>query len=158
MRDQGGHVTVLDPATGKIEVPRYSLVDDFGKLVNPMLVEGQIHGGIVHGIGNALFEYMRYDDQAQPQSVTLADYLMTTATEVPRLQVMFTQSPAPSNPLGVKGVGEAGTIPVTSAIASAIDDALRDFKVRVTQIPVDPVWLAGQMAAAERAAQGQPGT
>ncbi|MEI7786919.1 MAG: xanthine dehydrogenase family protein molybdopterin-binding subunit, partial [Betaproteobacteria bacterium] len=105
----------------------------------------------------ALFEYMRYDEQAQPQSVTLADYLMTTATEVPRLEVMFTQSPAPSNPLGVKGVGEAGTIPVTSAIASAIDDALSDFKVCVSQIPVDPVWLAGQMAAAERAAQGHPG-
>ena len=146
----------VDLVTGGVRLLRYLAMHDSGTLINPMICEGQIHGGIVHGIGNALFEYMRYDDQAQPQSVTLADYLMTTATEVPRLEVMFTQSPAPSNPLGVKGVGEAGTIPVTSAIASAIDDALRDFKVRVTQIPVDPVWLAGQMAAAERAAQGQP--
>ena len=83
---------------------------------------------------------------------------MTTATEVPRLEVMFKQSPAPSNPLGVKGIGEAGTIPVTSAIASAIDDALSDFKVRVTRIPVDPVWLAGQVADAERQALGQANT
>ena len=146
----------VDTVTGGVRLLRYLAMHDSGTLINPMICEGQIHGGIVHGIGNALFEYMRYDEQAQPQSVTLADYLMTTATEVPRLEVMFTQSPAPSNPLGVKGVGEAGTIPVTSAIASAIDDALSDFKVCVTQIPVDPVWLAGQMADAERAAQGHP--
>lgn len=141
----------VDPVTGSVRLLRYVAMHDSGTLINPMLSEGQVHGGIVHGIGNALFEYMRYDEQAQPTSVTFADYLLTTATEVPRLEVMFAQSPAPSNPLGVKGIGEAGTIPVTSAIASAIDDALRDFKVRVSQVPVDPVWLVQQIMAAETA-------
>lgn len=131
----------VDTATGEVKLLRYVAMHDSGTLINPMIAEGQVHGGIVHGIGNALFEYMRYDDQAQPISTTFADYLMTTATEVPHLEVMFMQSPSPSNPLGVKGVGEAGTIPVTSAIASAIDDALVDFKVRIAQIPVDPVQL-----------------
>jgi aerobic carbon-monoxide dehydrogenase large subunit len=138
-----------DPVTGEVKLLRYVALHDSGTMINPMICEGQIHGGIVHGIGNALFEYMRYDAEAQPISNTFADYLLTTATEVPKLEIMFTESPSPSNPLGVKGVGEAGTIPVTSAIASAIDDALAPFKVRVTQIPVDPVQLVEQIAAAE---------
>lgn len=145
----------VDVGTGAVKLLRYVAMQDSGRMINPMLCEGQVHGGIVHGIGNALFEYMRYDEQAQPISTTLADYLMTTATEVPRLEVMFTESPAPSNPLGVKGVGEAGTIPVTSAIASAIDDAMADFGVRITQIPVDPVSLLAQIDAA-RVGQEQP--
>jgi carbon-monoxide dehydrogenase large subunit len=141
----------VDTATGEVKLLRYVAMHDSGTLINPMLAEGQVHGGIVHGIGNALFEYMRYDDQAQPISTTYADYLMTTATEVPHLEVMFMQSPSPSNPLGVKGVGEAGTIPVTSTIASAIDDALREFDVHVTQIPVDPVRLVELMEQGAKA-------
>lgn len=143
----------VDTATGEVRLLRYVAMHDSGNLINPMIAEGQVHGGIVHGIGNALFEYMRYDDQAQPLSTTFADYLMTTATEVPNLQVMFMQSPSPSNPLGVKGVGEAGTIPVTSTIASAIDDALREFGVHVTQIPVDPVELVRMIDHPLRAAE-----
>jgi carbon-monoxide dehydrogenase large subunit len=112
-----------------------------------MIAEGQVHGGIVHGIGNALFEFMRYDDQGQPLSTTFADYLLPTSTEIPHLELLFVQSPSPSNPLGVKGIGEAGTVPVTSTIASAIDDALTEFGVQVVAIPVSPVHLVEQIDA-----------
>ncbi|MEO8976458.1 MAG: molybdopterin cofactor-binding domain-containing protein, partial [Casimicrobiaceae bacterium] len=112
-----------------------------GRLVNPLIVEGQVHGGIVHGIGNALFEYMRYDDEAQPTSTTFADYLLVTSTEIPKLEVHFIESPSTTNPLGVKGVGEVGTVPVTSAIASAVDDALSEYAVRIATVPIDPVKL-----------------
>jgi carbon-monoxide dehydrogenase large subunit len=123
-------------------------VQDSGTIINPMIAEGQVHGGIVHGIGNALFEFMRYDDQGQPQSATFADYLLPTSTEIPHLELIFMQSPTPTNPLGVKGIGEAGTVPVTSCISSAIDDALADFNVEVTAIPVSPVHLVEQIDSA----------
>ncbi len=133
----------VDVGTGDVTLLRYVAVHDSGTLINPMLAEGQVHGGIVHGIGNALFEFMRYDDQAQPTTGTFADYLIPTSTEVPRIEVQFMESPAPSNPIGVKGIGEAGTIPVTSTIISAIDDALSEYRVHLTSIPVDPVTLLG---------------
>src|SRR6185295_15510708 len=97
-------------ATGGVRLLRYVGIHDSGRLINPMLVEGQVHGGIVHGIGNALFEYMRYDAACQPLSTTFADYLMPTSTEIPRLEIMFKESLTPSNPLGAKGVGEVGTV------------------------------------------------
>jgi carbon-monoxide dehydrogenase large subunit len=131
----------VDVDTGAVRVVRYVAMNDCGRLINPLIVEGQIHGGIVHGIGNALFEYMRYDDNAQPLSTTFADYLLPTSTEIPRLELMFTESASPTNPLGVKGVGEVGTIPVAAAIASAVDDALAEYGVRITAIPIDPVRL-----------------
>jgi carbon-monoxide dehydrogenase large subunit len=131
----------VDVDTGAVKLLRYVAMQDSGTLVNPMIVEGQVHGGIVHGIGNALFEYMRYDEQAQPLTTTFADYLLPTSTEIPHLELLFMESPSPTNPLGVKGVGEVATIPVTSAIASAVDDALAEFGVRVNAIPIDPVRL-----------------
>lgn len=131
----------VDPETGGVRLLRYVAMQDSGRLVNPMIVEGQVHGGIVHGIGNALFEYMRYDDDAQPTSTTFADYLLPTSTEIPDLEILFMESPSATNPLGVKGVGEVGTIPVTSAIASAVDDALREYGVRISAVPIDPVRL-----------------
>jgi carbon-monoxide dehydrogenase large subunit len=141
----------VDIATGEVRLLRYVALQDSGTLINPMIAEGQVHGGIVHGIGNALFEFMRYDEQAQPQSTTFADYLLPTSTEIPHIELIFVQSPSPTNPLGVKGIGEAGTVPVTSCIASAIDDALADFNVEVTAIPVSPVHLVEQMDAADAA-------
>jgi carbon-monoxide dehydrogenase large subunit len=137
----------VDVATGEVRLLRYVAFTDSGTLINPMIAEGQVHGGIVHGIGNALFEFMRYDDQGQPLSTTFADYLLPTSTEVPHMELIFSQSPSPTNPLGVKGIGEAGTVPVTSAIASAIDHALSDFNVQVAAIPVSPVHLAQQIEA-----------
>jgi len=142
----------VDVDTGGVSLLRYVAMQDCGTLINPLIVEGQIHGGIVHGIGNALFEYMRYDEYGQPLSTTFADYLLPTSTEIPPLELIFAHSPSATNPLGVKGVGEVGTIPVTSAIASAIDDALSDFGVRVQAIPVDPVRLAQQLEESRRKA------
>jgi carbon-monoxide dehydrogenase large subunit len=131
----------VDLATGGVRLLRYVAMQDAGRLINPMLAEGQIHGGIVHGIGNALFEYMRYNDDGQPLTATFADYLIATATEIPHLELMFLESPTPTNPLGVKGIGELGTVPVTSAIASAVENALAEFRVSIDTVPIDPVRL-----------------
>ena len=104
-------------------------------------LEARSHGGIVHGIGNALFEKMGYDDEAQPVTGTFADYLLPTATEIPNIEVVFIESPSPTNPIGVKGIGEAGTIPVAPAIVSAIEDALSPWGVHLAEAPVSPVRL-----------------
>ena len=97
----------VDIATCRPRILRYVVANDCGRIVNPTIVEGQIVGGAVHGIGNALFEWMGYDDNAQPVTVKFADYLLPTATEVPRIDVKLLQFPSPLNPLGVKGVGES---------------------------------------------------
>ena len=100
-------------------------------------------GGIAHGIGNTLYEFMRYDENAQPTSTTLADYLLVSATEMPPIRILHMQSPTPLNPLGIKGVGEAGVIPIPAAIASAIEDALAPFGAHVAHVPLSPVDVVG---------------
>ena len=131
----------VDIETGAVSILRYVALQDSGTLINPSIVEGQVHGGVVHGIGNALFEFMGYDDSGQPTTSTLADYLLPTATEVPNIEVLLKESPTPTNPLGVKGVGEGGTVPVAAVIASAVEDALRPFGVTITDVPISPVRL-----------------
>jgi carbon-monoxide dehydrogenase large subunit len=135
----------VDVETGGVKILRYVAIQDSGKLINPMIVEGQLHGGITHGIGNAIFEYMGYDSQAQPFTTTFADYLLPTATEVPNFEIMFFESPSPFNPLGVKGVGESGTVPVVPTIFSAIDNALIDWKIHLNNSPVSPVAIIEKM-------------
>jgi carbon-monoxide dehydrogenase large subunit len=135
---QGCEVEV-DAETGGVRILRYVALQDSGKLVNPMIVEGQVHGGVVHGIGNALFEWMAFDENAQPITTTFADYLLPTSTEVPPIEVLFHESPSPMNPLGVKGVGEGGTVPVAAAIISAVEHALEPFGVHLAQAPIHPV-------------------
>jgi carbon-monoxide dehydrogenase large subunit len=103
-----------------------------------MLVEGQIVGGVVHGIGNALLERMVYDDNAQPLTTNFGEYLLPTATELPRIELITHVSPSPLNPLGVKGVGECGVIPAAAAIMSAIENALAPFGVRIAETPLFP--------------------
>jgi len=131
----------VDIETGEVRVIKYVALQDSGILVNPMMVDGQIHGGIAHGIGNALFEWMGYDDQGQPVTTTYADYLLPTSTVVPSLTTLYKQTPSPLNPLGVKGVGEAGTIPAAAAIVSAVENALSLFNVRIGFQPVTPAKL-----------------
>ncbi|HEY8609947.1 MAG TPA: molybdopterin cofactor-binding domain-containing protein, partial [Roseomonas sp.] len=131
----------VDAETGAATVLNLTFSHDCGNTLHPRIVDGQLMGGITHGIGNALFEHMRYDDQAQPTSTTLADYLLVTATEMPPVRILHMHSPTPLNPLGIKGVGEAGVIPIPAAIASAIEDALSPFGVRITQVPLSPVDL-----------------
>ena len=96
---------------------------------------------MAHGIGNALYEWMGYDDGAQPVTTTFADYLLPSATEVPMLDTLYKQTRSPLNPLGVKGVGEAGTIPAAAALISAVEDALSPFNVRIAGVPLSPVKL-----------------
>ena len=147
----GCHVAEVevDVETGGVRIVRYIALQDSGTLINPMIVDGQVQGGIVHGIGNALFEWMGYDDAGQPVTTTFADYLLPTAAEVPVLETIYRQTPSPLNPLGVKGVGEVGTIPVAAAVISAIEDALRPFGVRIGQVPVTPQKLVELIAAAD---------
>lgn len=131
----------VDIETGRVEISRYVVGHDCGVLINPMLVDGQVRGGVVHGIGNALFERMIHDENGQPVTTTYADYLLPTAPEVPRIEIIHMQSPSPLNPIGVKGAGEGGTIPAAACIISAIENALAPLGVHVTEHPVSPVRL-----------------
>ena len=131
----------VDAATGAIEIKRYLAVQDCGNLINPMIVEGQVVGGVVHGLGNALFEHMAYDAEGQPLSTTCAEYLLPTAPEVPDIEVLFCPSPTRLNPLGVKGVGECSTIAVAAAVISAVEHALAPLQVRINEFPLSPMRL-----------------
>ncbi|UFS78493.1 xanthine dehydrogenase family protein molybdopterin-binding subunit [Tardiphaga sp. 37S4] len=136
----GVHVAVVSLArdTGGISVERYLVAYDIGKAINPMLVDGQIVGGVAQGIGGALYEEFTYDDRGEPLAVTFADYLMPTAREVPDVEVIISEdAPSPLNPMGLKGAGEGGTNAVGAAIAAAIDDALGQ-PGAITQLPVSP--------------------
>jgi carbon-monoxide dehydrogenase large subunit len=129
----------VDVQTGRITVRRIVFAHDCGAVMHPAIVDGQVVGGIVHGIGNALYERMGFDDSAQPTTTTLADYLLMTAgVTPPSIELLHMESKSRLNALGVKGVGESGVIPMTAAIASAVEDALSPFGVRVTQTPIAP--------------------
>jgi carbon-monoxide dehydrogenase large subunit len=128
----------VDIDTGRVKITRYVIGHDCGVLINPMLVDGQVRGGVVHGIGNALFERMIYDEAGQPLTTSYADYLLPTAPEVPRIEIVHVESPSPLNPIGVKGAGEGGTIPAAACIIAAIENALAPFGVRIAEHPVSP--------------------
>jgi len=147
----GAHAVVVevDPETMMIEIKRYVVVHDCGTIINPMIVDGQIHGGVAQGIGNAFYEQLVFDDAGQLLNASLADYLLPTALDVPRIDVAHHVTPSPLNPLGIKGVGEAGAIPVGAVIAQAIEDALQlpAKGVELLEIPLSPcrLWeLAGR--------------
>jgi carbon-monoxide dehydrogenase large subunit len=140
----GTHIAVVDvdPETGEIHFQRYVAVDDCGKQINPMLVAGQLHGGIVQSMGQALLEEIVYDENGQLITGTLMDYALPKAVMIPHLELDSTETPSPVNPLGAKGVGEAGTIGATPAIVAAIVDALSPYGVRHIDMPIKPevVW------------------
>jgi len=128
----------VDVDTGFVSVLRYAIAYDIGKAVNPMLVEGQLAGGAVQGLGGALFEEFTYDERGEPLAVTFGDYLIPTAHEAPPIEVMITEdAPSPLNPLGLKGAGEGGANAAGAAIAAAIDDAL-GMPGAVTELPITP--------------------
>ena len=131
----------VDPGTGAAHLLRYVAVHDSGRIINPVLAGGQVHGGVAHGIGNALFEWMGYDAGAQPITTTFAEYLLPTAPEPPRIDVLFQPSPTTLNPLGVKGIGECATVPVAAAVIGAVEDALRAHGVRIAEFPLTPMRL-----------------
>jgi aerobic carbon-monoxide dehydrogenase large subunit len=136
----GTHVAEVevDPLTGGVKLVRYTVAHDSGNIINPLIVDGQVQGGVAHGVGNALFEQMKYDQAAQPLTTTFQDYLLPAAPDVPGCDIEHVETPNPLNPLGVKGAGEGGTIPAPAAIISAIEDALSPFRVRFAEIPLTP--------------------
>ena len=128
----------VDVETGQVTILNYVLAHDSGTIINPLMVDGQAFGGAAHGIGNALFERMEYDQDGQPMTTTLAEYLLVTAPEMPQIELLHLESPSPLNPIGVKGVGECGVVPAPAAIVSAIEDALSPFAVHVVRAPISP--------------------
>ncbi len=136
----GTHVAEVevDPMTGGVELIAYTVAHDSGTIINPLIVDGQVQGGVAHGIGNALFEWMKYDAAAQPLTTTFQDYLLPAAPDVPTCLIEHVETPNPLNPLGVKGAGEGGTIPAPAAIVSAIEDALSPFGVHFAEMPLTP--------------------
>ena len=150
----GTHICVVEveTQTGNVEIKKYVAVDDCGKVINPLLVDGQIQGGIAQGIGQALYEGVVYDDNGQLLTGSLMDYAVPRAANLPRLQLARTETPTPVNPLGIKGIGEAGTIGSTPAVVSAVVDALAPFGVTHIDMPLTPqkLWslCQGKQAAA----------
>jgi carbon-monoxide dehydrogenase large subunit len=142
----GAHACVVDVEvdTGKVKVVRYLAVDDCGPAINPMLIDGQVHGGIAQAIGQALYEHIEYDEDGQLITGTLVDYALPTAAEMPMFETDRTETPSPVNSLGVKGIGEAGTIAASPAVTNAVIDALRPHGVTYLNMPLTPerVWRA----------------
>jgi carbon-monoxide dehydrogenase large subunit len=154
----GQHAAIVevDPATGDLTFLRYVAVHDCGTLVNPMIVEAQVHGGVAQGIGGAFYEKLVYDETGQLVNASFMDFLLPTAMEIPNLEVGHLETPSPLNPLGVKGAGEAGAIPVPALVAEAIEDALAPFGVRIAEMPLSPtrVWELIQEAGGRRQEAG----
>jgi len=148
----GTHVceVEVDIETGAVKILRYTVLHDCGHVINPMVVEGQVIGGVAHGVGNALFERLVYDDNAQPLCVNFADYLLPAATDMPPIAIHHTETPSPLNPLGLKGAGEGGTIPAIAAIVAAIENALGPFGVTLHEAPVSPQRIVELVNAARR--------
>ena len=146
----GTHIATVevDPDTGQINLTRYVALDDCGPQINPVIVEGQVHGGVVQGIGQALWEEAVYDDDGQLVSGTMLDYALPRADGLPEIEVLSTVTPSPHHPLGVKGIGEAGTIASTVTVYNAVMDALRPLGVTTLDMPLTPerVWRAIQEA------------
>jgi len=147
----GAHACIVDvdAETGKIDIVRYVCVDDCGPAINPKLIDGQIHGGITHAIGQVLYERVHYDDDGQLVTGTFVDYALPSAADVPSFETDRTETPSPVNSLGVKGVGEAGTIAASPAILNSVIDALRPLGVEFLNMPLSPqhVWSQIQLAA-----------
>jgi aerobic carbon-monoxide dehydrogenase large subunit len=156
----GAHacITEVDVETGKVDVKRYVAVDDCGPAINPKLIDGQIHGGIVHALGQALFERIHYDEGGQLVTGTFVDYALPSAADVPSFETDRTETPSPVNSLGVKGVGEAGTIAASPAVLNSVVDALRPLGVTFLDMPLSPqnIWSQIQLAQG-RGAPGDPG-
>jgi carbon-monoxide dehydrogenase large subunit len=149
----GAHAAVVevDVETGKVTVVRYVAVDDCGRVINPLLVDGQIHGGIAHSIGQALYERIHYDGNGQLVTGTFVDYGLPTAPELPMFETDRTETLSPVNTLGTKGAGEAGTTGATPAVHNAVIDALRPLGVGFLDLPLTPlrVWQAIEAAGRE---------
>jgi len=146
----GTHIAVVevDEETGAVELLDYAAVDDCGNQINPLIVEGQLHGGIVQGVAQALWEDAVYDADGQLRSANLADYLVPSAAECIDMKLDYTVTPSPTNPMGVKGIGEAGTIASTPAVMNAVVDALRPMGITDVRMPASPMTVRRAIEAA----------
>ena len=144
----------IDPDTGVVEVVKYTSVNDFGTIINPLMVEGQVHGGVVQGIGQALMEMTVYDEEGQLLTGSYMDYAMPRASDAPDFAVDSHPVPAKTNPLGVKGCGEAGCAGSLASVMNAVVDALSEYGIRHIDMPATPqrVWQAIQARATTRTA------
>jgi carbon-monoxide dehydrogenase large subunit len=158
----GAHLAVveLDQETGQIDVTRYVAVDDCGPQINPVIVEGQVHGGVVQGIGQALWEGAVYDENGQLLTGSMLDYALPRADRLPDIEVLSTVTPSPHHPIGVKGIGEAGTIASTSAVYNAVIDAMAPFGVETIRMPMTPerVYQAIHPNQSSRGSSGSSGS
>ena len=143
-------IVEVDPETALVEIKRYVVVHDCGRMINPLLVEGQIHGGVAHGIGNAFYEQLVYDGQGQLLNASFMDYLLPTAADVPPIEAAHRETPSPYNPLGLKGVGEAGCIPTGAVFAQAVEDAFGGSGIEICEIPLSPNRLFALIAESAR--------
>ena len=136
----GTHAMIIevDPETMMIDIKRYVTVEDCGTVLNPLILDGQIHGGVALGIANSYYEQLIYDENGQLLNASLADYLIPSSTEIPRIEVGHEVTPSPLNPIGSKGAGEAGTIPVPAVFAQALEDALSDYGLEILEMPMSP--------------------
>jgi carbon-monoxide dehydrogenase large subunit len=144
----GAHAAVVDVdlETGLVRVDKYVVVHDCGTVINPLIVDGQVHGGVIHGLGNALGERMSYDEETgQLLTGILAVYQLPVADSAPAIEVVHHETPSPNNPEGIKGAGEGGTIGALATIARAVEDALSEFGVEVNDLPVEPQWILDQI-------------
>lgn len=150
----GVHAAIVevDPATAMVELLRYVVVHDCGRVINPLIVDGQIHGGVAMGIGNAFYERLHFDEDGQLVNASFMDYLVPTATDVPEIVTDHLETPSPLNPLGVKGVGEAGAIPVGAVFAQAVEDALGPGGPEILEMPLSPDRLFELMGGGGRGA------
>ena len=148
----GAHACVVDvdPETGKIKVVRYVAVDDCGNPINPLIIDGQVHGGVVHAIGQALYERVQYDEDGQLVTGTFVDYALPTAAELPSFETDRTVTPSPVNSLGAKGVGEAGTIAASAAVTNAVIDALRPLGIGYLNMPLTPMRVWNEITDAQK--------
>lgn len=153
----GAHAMIVevDPETMMIDIKRYVAVEDCGTVLNPLILDGQVHGGVALGIGNSYYEQLVYDENGQLLNASLADYLIPSAMEVPRIEVGHEETRSPLNPIGSKGAGEAGTIPVPALFAQALENALYDRDIEILEMPMSPNRLFELVAEAE--AQNLPG-
>ena len=144
-------VVDIDKGTGEVKVRRFVTVDDCGNIINPMIVQGQIHGGLTQGLAPALYEEIQYDEDGNNLAGSFMDYLVPSAAEMPSIILDSTETPSTSNPLGVKGVGEAGTIGSAAAVINAICDALKPYGVTDIEMPATPqrIWEAMNSANSE---------
>ena len=131
-------IVEVDPQTMQVEILKYVVVHDCGRVINPLILEGQIEGGVAQGIGNAFYEELVFDDGGQLLNASFMDFLLPTSLDVPRVESAHCETPSPLNPLGVKGAGEAGAIPVAPLFAQAVEDALGRDDLELLRIPLNP--------------------